>query len=169
MLLASGIVVAAAGLAAAALSDLVRYRIPDLAAIAVAAGFVAAAIASSASLAVAFNHIAAAALVFAVGLGLGIRGWFGGGDAKLLAAAALWYGWNLLPGFLVIVALAGGVLAAVVYAARRLVPQGAKARPTWQARLLDPGEGIPYGVAIAAATALTLRYSPLSYAAPGIP
>ncbi len=169
MLLASAIAVAAAGLAAAALSDLVRYRIPDLAASAVAAGFVAAVVAGGASLPTTLNHIAAAALVLAVGLGLGIRGWFGGGDAKLLAAAALWYGWNLLPGFLVIVALAGGVLAAVVYTARRLAPRGTIGRAGWLARLLDPADGVPYGVAIAAATALTLRYSPLVYAAPEMP
>ena len=45
--------------------------------------------------------------IFAVGL-------FGGGDAKLLAAAGLWLGWPDLMPFLVMTAFAGGLLALCV-------------------------------------------------------
>ena len=44
------------------------------------------------------NHIGAGLLMLAVGLPLFIPGWFGGGDAKLVAAIALWVGLeNLFP------------------------------------------------------------------------
>jgi prepilin peptidase CpaA len=39
---------------------------------------------------------------------------FGGGDAKLLAAAGLWLGWPDLIPFLVMTAVAGGVLGLAV-------------------------------------------------------
>lgn len=41
-------------------------------------------------------------------------GLFGGGDAKLLAAAGLWLGWPDLMPFLVMTAFAGGILAVAV-------------------------------------------------------
>jgi len=59
-------------------------------------------------------HLAAGAALFIAGFIIFSLGLFGGGDAKLLAAAGLWIGWpDVLP-FLVMTALAGGVLAFVV-------------------------------------------------------
>ena len=53
-----------------------------------------------------------------LGVLLFIPGWFGGGDAKLMAAIGLWIGPdNLLP-YMLYVALAGGLIAAAFFSAR---------------------------------------------------
>ena len=78
-----------------------------------------------------------AAAVFvlgAAGFGFGL---LGGGDVKLLAAAALWLGASSLLPFLTVTALAGGVLA-VAFLAWALVRRQA-------GRV-----ALPYGIAIAA-------------------
>ena len=75
----------------------------------------------------------------------------GGGDAKLLAASALWLGYDHLMPFLVLVSLLGGVLALLILGYRRFVPMAAVVGtvPKWAARLHENGTGIPYGIAIA--------------------
>ena len=86
------------------------------------------------------------AAVLAVGTFLFGRGWMGGGDVKLLAAASLWFnlsdGWKLL----VAIALAGGIETLVIMIVRRL-PWSDAARA--KALLLKRGGPIPYGIAIA--------------------
>jgi prepilin peptidase CpaA len=87
--------------------------------------------------------------VFVLGLGtlLFARGWMGGGDAKVLAASALWFdldqGWKML----VAVAIAGG-LEAIFIMLLRLLPWP----EIWRGQIaaLRRGEDLPYGVAIAA-------------------
>ena len=93
-----------------------------------------------------WGGVGAGAAVFAVGIAVFAAGWLGGGDVKLLSALALWAGPAHLAGFLLITALAGGVLAlaALVYARLvAVVPALAVgSRVTTQMTL-------PYGVAIA--------------------
>ena len=60
--------------------------------------------------------------VLAAGMALWAPGWLGGGDVKLLAAGALWFGWPDVVSFLVWSMLAGGVLALVLVLARRIAP-----------------------------------------------
>jgi prepilin peptidase CpaA len=75
-------------------------------------------------------------------------GLFGGGDAKLMAAAAVWTGWSYLPQFILWTCLAGGVLSAIaIYARRNLAPESR--RPEFVNRFLTE-QGLPYAVAIAA-------------------
>jgi prepilin peptidase CpaA len=52
-----------------------------------------------------------AVLIFAMGAAAFCAGLFGGGDVKLLAATALFVGPADITGFLMLVALAGGVLS----------------------------------------------------------
>jgi len=73
----------------------------------------------------------------------------GGGDAKLIAAAALWIGYEQLVPFLVYVTIFGGALALFLLVYRR-APAAALPLPEWAVRLHKPREGMPYGVAIAA-------------------
>jgi prepilin peptidase CpaA len=77
----------------------------------------------------------------------------GGGDAKLLAAASVWIGYEQLVPFIACVTIFGGVLALLILAYRH-VPAGALPLPGWAARLHKQGEGIPYGVAITAGALL---------------
>lgn len=59
-------------------------------------------------------HVAVGVAMFFAGFLFFSLGLFGGGDAKLLAAAGLWLGWPDLVPFLVMTAFAGGALALAV-------------------------------------------------------
>ncbi len=85
--------------------------------------------------------LAAALAVFGGGVAAFHFGLFGGGDAKLLAAGALWTGAGSVGAFLFATALAGGVLALgfLVWTARARGRGGEAQNPA-----------LPYGVAIAA-------------------
>jgi prepilin peptidase CpaA len=95
------------------------------------------------------SHMGSGSAMLLAGILLFSLGWLGGGDAKLLAAASLWLGFDHLLTFLTYTAALGGVLALGVLAYRS-VPVGALPLPGWAARLHTKGEGMPYGVAIAA-------------------
>jgi prepilin peptidase CpaA len=83
-------------------------------------------------------------------MGMFAAGWIGGGDAKLFAAAALWIGLPGMLSYLVFTCLAGGALAAGLVALRLPSVRAAlPAGPAWFCRLAQPGENVPYGVAIA--------------------
>lgn len=120
-------------LAVAALSDLRSRTIPNALPAILVAAFLPAAWFAGLGLGQAALHVAAAAAALvAAALLFALRAW-GGGDAKLAAAAILWTGFMAAPRFIAIMALAGGVLALVM-----LLIQGRRAK-------------VPYGVAIALA------------------
>ena len=97
------------------------------------------------------------AVVFVVLMALGTllfaSGKFGGGDVKLLATTSLWF--DMRGGLLMLtmVLLAGGLLALLILAVRMF---GWSERAIDRVRLLKPGSGIPYGVAIATGALLTM-------------
>jgi prepilin peptidase CpaA len=134
----------------AALRDATSYTIPNWMPAALIAAFAVAAIALglpwrlvAADVAVGLAALVAAMAMFALR-------WIGGGDAKLFAAAALWLGLAGAPMFLLVTGVAGGVLAAGLLALRTGPLQPfASGGPAWFRRLAAPGEGVPYGVAIA--------------------
>ena len=86
-----------------------------------------------------------------VGLVMFAGNWIGGGDAKLLAAAALWLGFDHLLSFLIWTAILGGGFSLLILAYRRFLPPVWLLGQSWAMRLHDSREGIPYGVAIAGA------------------
>ncbi len=92
--------------------------------------------------------IGGAAAVFCVGALFFSRGLIGGGDVKLLSAAALWAGAGALPWLLLLTALFGGLLSLLL-----LSPLGAQlgAARDGGAAAAASGLSVPYGVAIAAA------------------
>ena len=55
-------------------------------------------------------HLGAGAAVLAVAFACFAMGWVGGGDAKVAAGAALWFGFGHLLDYLVYASLFGGVL-----------------------------------------------------------
>lgn len=106
-------------------------------------------------------HLAAGLGALAVGIGCFAAGWMGGGDAKLIAAVALWFGLSPdLAEFALLSSVFGGVLTLIVLLARTLL------RPTTGHesidRLLDRGNGVPYGVALGVAGLATFAQSGLS-------
>lgn len=88
-------------------------------------------------------------------------GCWGGGDAKLASAIALWLGWSGLPAFLVQTALWGGALAALLLLLRIPPLPSIVARQPFMSRLVDPAAGAPYGVALALGGILTVPHSAL--------
>jgi prepilin peptidase CpaA len=91
--------------------DILTRAIPNRVTMTLAACFGLFAGASGLPLAEVAAHALCAIAVLAFGYFLYSQSWFGGGDAKLLAAAALWFGFDALLPFLAATALAGGVLS----------------------------------------------------------
>jgi len=102
----------------AAVSDITRYRIPNVIVYAIVAAFAVGAIFNFAWPAIVWPVLAGVAM-FLLGAGLFAFGLFGGGDVKLVAAMALWTGFADLPRFLLIMAAAGGLLGLVLLLKRR--------------------------------------------------
>src|SRR5262245_50208431 len=96
--------------------DLLTMTIPNRVSIALAALFVVLAPLAGFTGVAFVQHAGAGALVLLVGFLMFARGWIGGGDAKLMAAAALWLGFPHLAAFFVQVAILGGVLAVAILA-----------------------------------------------------
>jgi prepilin peptidase CpaA len=129
----------------AAASDLARFEIPNAIPLALVMAFAAYAVAAGLPAAEVAWNCAVGALALAVGAGLFFARVLGGGDAKLIAAVAIWTGASGLPRFLVAMALVGGVLA-LGLTLYRLVPAPAW---SWLRRLHARRGDAPYGVAIA--------------------
>jgi prepilin peptidase CpaA len=136
-------------MAYAAASDLLTMRIPNSVSLGTAAAFLVLAPIAGMPAQEMLMHLAVGSAVLIAGMALFSLRLVGGGDAKLLAAASLWIGHEQLLAFLVYVTIFGGVLALLLLAYRR-TPAGALPLPAWAARLHNSGEGMPYGLAIAA-------------------
>ena len=95
-------------------------------------------------------HVCVAFAMLVVGIGMFAMGWMGGGDAKLLAAAALWMGPGHIYEYAMVAALVGGALTIIMVLLRTLPLPAGLAGSEWVARLHDAGSGVPYGVALAA-------------------
>ena len=126
----------------AAAVDILTRAIPNTVVLLLTACFALFAVSAGMSLAQVTVHMACACAVLVCGFLLYSRSLMGGGDAKLLASASLWFGFeNLLP-FLAATALAGGVLS-LAYLAFSAAKVGL-GRESTIART------VPYGAAIAA-------------------
>jgi prepilin peptidase CpaA len=98
----------------AAASDVMSFRIPNWLTILTALLFFPMALATQMPLHEFGWHVLAGIILFAAGFIFFQLGLFGGGDAKLMAAAGLWFGTAKILPFLVLTALVGGGLALVV-------------------------------------------------------
>ena len=76
-------------------------------------------------------------------------GWVGGGDAKIVAAAALWFGFAHLMNYLLYASLFGGALTLLLLQFRQWPLPYGLAGQAWLARLHAKESGIPYGIALA--------------------
>lgn len=138
-------------MAFAAASDLTTMTISNRLQIVLIAGFFAAAFAAGLDAQTVGMHVAAGALVLVVAFGCFAFGWIGGGDAKLAATTALWFGFGLpLAQYLITAALFGGALTLFILFARARPLPSVLAGQSWVTRLHDEKTGIPYGIALAA-------------------
>jgi prepilin peptidase CpaA len=105
-------------------------------------------------------HVGAGASVLVVAFTLFTFGWIGGGDAKLAAATALWFGFtNYLFDYLIYSSILGGVLTLLLIQFRMLPLPHVLVGRDWIERLHRRGGGIPYGIALAAAALLVYPHT----------
>lgn len=95
----------------AAMTDVASLRIPNWLTGLIAVLFFPMALLTGMPLAEFGWHMLAGFILFFAGYALFAAGLFGGGDAKLMAAAGLWFGTQHTLPFLVLTAVAGGALA----------------------------------------------------------
>ena len=90
------------------------------------------------------------------------------GLLKLVAATALWFGFDQLMPYLLMAAFLGGLLTILVLRLRsRPLPAFAE-NWSWMRRLHAANEGVPYGIALAFAALLVLPDTTIWHAAIGI-
>ena len=147
----------------AAMTDLATFTIPNWISVALAVAFIPASLLAGLPLSQIGIDVGVGVGMFVLGAVMFALGWIGGGDAKLMAASAIWLGLGGLPAFLVFTGLAGGALAMALLAMRSawLRPLAA-AGPSWTQRLATPGESAPYGVAIAIGALAAFVVHPLT-------
>ncbi|GAA0550106.1 prepilin peptidase CpaA [Rhizomicrobium palustre] len=146
-------------LALAAGYDLASYTIPNRIGLALVAAFFLFYAVSGQPLTFLGSHLAAFAVALAAGFAFFAARFIGGGDAKLFAATALWFGFSDLLAYTLVSALLGGGLTLAILMARRVPLPAGLVSQAWIVRLHDSKSGIPYGVALAAGALFVLSES----------
>jgi len=138
-------------MAFAASSDLLTMTISNRLSLALAGAFFLLTLITGLSLAAFGMHLAAAAMVLVIAFIFFSQGWIGGGDAKLAAATALWFGFDYLLDYMIYASLFGGALTLAILQFRKFPLPAVLARQGWILRLHETDAGVPYGIALAAA------------------
>jgi prepilin peptidase CpaA len=136
-------------MAFAAASDLFTMTISNRVSLALAAGFLALALASGMGSYDILSHLGAGVAVLVAAFACFAMGWVGGGDAKVAAAAALWFGFGHLLNYLVYASLFGGALTLLLLQFRQWPLPYPFAGQAWLLKLHAKESGIPYGIALA--------------------
>lgn len=136
-------------MAFAAASDLLTMTIPNRVSLALAACFLMLAPLTGMGPYEILLHVGAGAVVLALAFGCFAMGWVGGGDAKIAAAAALWFGFAHIMNYLLYASLFGGALTLLLLQFRRWPLPYPLSGQAWLLRLHAKESGIPYGIALA--------------------
>ncbi|MEO1650237.1 MAG: prepilin peptidase [Pseudomonadota bacterium] len=147
-------------LAFGGMMDLVTMTIPNKVSIALVITFVLAALASAMPLETFGVHVAVGFGIFVICLGLFAVNGIGGGDAKLIPAAALWIGFEYLFEYILGIVLLGGLLSLMLIGYRSMMPPLFLTRQPWAMRLHSTDTGIPYGIAIGGSGLLIFPATP---------
>jgi prepilin peptidase CpaA len=134
----------------AAANDLFTMKIPNKISIALVAAFAFTAFYIRMPAETALSHAGIGLVFLLAGFAMFSLRLLGGGDAKLMAAGALWMGPDHALIYLAYVTIFGGVLSAVILAYRKFLTVGVTGLPLWAIKLHAKGTGVPYGIAIAA-------------------
>ena len=133
----------------AAATDLLTMTISNRVSLALAAGFLVLAVASGMGPYDILMHVGAGAIVLAIAFACFAIGQVGGGDAKIAAAAALWFGFAHLMNYLLYASLFGGALTLLLLQFRQWPLPASLAGQPWLARLHAKETRVPYGIALA--------------------
>ncbi|MEN0040957.1 MAG: prepilin peptidase, partial [Pseudomonadota bacterium] len=134
----------------ATFSDLLSMRISNLTCGILVLGFFVLAPLSGMGWEAIAIHTAVALAALVMGMSFFSMGVMGGGDAKLIAAVALWFGLGLTIPYILAASLLGAVVTLIIVGLRKAKPVLPDAICNWRvlAKVLDRKEGIPYGLAL---------------------
>ena len=136
-------------MAFAAASGLVTMTISNRVSLLLVASFLVLALAGGMPPTEILTHVGAGAAVLGLAFFCFAMGWVGGGDAKIAASAALWFGFPFLMEYLLYASLFGGVLTLLLMQFRQWPLPYSLAGQPWLLRLHAKESGIPYGIALA--------------------
>lgn len=152
----------------AAASDLVSMTISNRICLVLIASFCVCALATGMTWQAFGLHAGAGLLMLILCFGCFAAGWIGGGDAKLSAAIALWFGFEPLIDYLVISTIAGGALTLAILKYRASpIPEFASGWG-WARMLHAANKGVPYGIALSFAALMVLPQTGIWRAAIGL-
>jgi prepilin peptidase CpaA len=140
----------------AAASDVTSYKIPNWLTGLTALAFFPSALASGMSMQELSYHLLSGVIMFVVGYGLFIFRLFGGGDAKLMAAAGLWFGTSQTMPFLVLTVFAGFFLTLGVVGWSAFNMWAEMKDLTLSKKISQIRPKVPYGFALAVGAILAL-------------
>jgi prepilin peptidase CpaA len=149
-----------AAMALAAASDLFTMTVPNWIALVLVVGFAVLAPLVGLGWSEFGLHVALAAAALVATLAMFSFGWIGGGDAKLFAATCLWLGPEAILVYSIYAALIGGALTLMLLFYRSMPLPALLNSQGWLVRLHSPKEGVPYGIALAAAGLLVYPDTP---------
>jgi prepilin peptidase CpaA len=152
-------------LLAAAVWDIASFTIPNFLQMSLLAAFALLMIVHPLGAGDFGMHLLAGFIGLVAGFTLFALGYIGGGDAKLFACIALWFGIDDLLAFTLIASVFGGALTLGLLAMRNWPLPAPLASQSWLLRLHDDREGIPYGAALAAGAFFILSQAEIFRAA----
>jgi prepilin peptidase CpaA len=148
--------------------DLVSMTIPNIVSIIAVAGFPILGLLAGLDLTTIGWHLLCGLVVLIITFTLFALNIFGGGDAKMTAAAAVWLGFDHILLFVIGAALLGGILTIALLIARAYPWPSLAMREPWISRLTNAKEGIPYGVALGAAAVMVYPQTQIWQSAAGL-
>lgn len=131
--------------------DFVNMTIPNKVTLGLVVGFLITALLVGLDASAIGWHLAAGASALLVTFALFAGGVFGGGDAKMVAATAVWLGFEPLLEYALLAAVMGGALTLLLLQLRCYPWPSMVLNYSFIARLTNEKEGVPYGVALGAA------------------
>jgi len=113
------------------------------------------------------THILVGLSFFLAGFAMFAFGWLGGGDAKLMAATALWWQWPDAVVYVLYTTVIGCFLALALMIGRKFIPVRILTAP-WAYKMFKDEKKMPYGLALASGALITLPQSQLFLQAIGL-
>lgn len=147
----------------AACTDFWTMKIPNKVSLAMMAGFILTLPLTWQGLPMLTEHLMVGSIFLLAGFAMFAFGWLGGGDAKLMAAIALWFGWADILSFVLYTTLFGAALGVFMLLGNMLVPVRLRTSELGM-RMFQGGNDMPYGLALAAGALLVWPSSQLATA-----
>lgn len=133
----------------AAYTDFWSMKIPNFISLAMAAGFILTLPLTWQGLPSFGEHLMVGTIFFLAGFAMFAFGWLGGGDAKLMAAISLWFGWGDALPFIVATTMFGAALGLFLIFGGHIAPLRLRTSALGM-KVFQGGKDMPYGLALAA-------------------